>query len=77
MEWSALIAELTSRGMTQQKIAAACECAQSTISDLATGKNTKPSYQIGKTLEQLHAQPQPAAPATEPVAPAEAEAPHA
>lgn len=55
MEWSALISSLAVHGMTQHQIAEECQCAQSTISDLATGKNRRPSYQIGKTLEQLYA----------------------
>ena len=68
MELPALIAALQTRGnMTQPQIAAACECAQSTISDIATGKNKRPSYQIGKVLETLFDQLQKqdaAAPAT-------------
>lgn len=54
MEPSQLVAALLERGgMTQTQIAEACGCSQSTISDIAKGKNKSPAYHIGKKLEAL------------------------
>jgi transcriptional regulator with XRE-family HTH domain len=54
MNWKNIIAELQAWGVTQPQIAAACGCAQATISDLATGKSTEPRYALGQSILSLH-----------------------
>jgi transcriptional regulator with XRE-family HTH domain len=53
MDWKSHIAELLGHGLTQQQIAAACGCRQSTISQLATGETKDPRYSIGESLRRL------------------------
>lgn len=53
MDWQAIISELRKRGLTQQQIAERCDCAQSTISDLARGAIKSPSYGIGVSLMKI------------------------
>lgn len=53
MNWVETIALLKRAGYTQPEIADACGCAQSTISDLATGTSTEPRYSTGVRLRQL------------------------
>lgn len=55
MDWKQLIADLKARGMSQPQIAEACNCAQATISELATGKTTDPRHALGEALRALHA----------------------
>lgn len=55
MEWKTIIADLQAAGVTQPQIAAACGCAQATVSDLATGKSTEPRYALGRSILALHA----------------------
>jgi len=50
MDWKELIQKLIDRGMTQQQIAARCDVSQSAISELATGKATRPRFQTGMAL---------------------------
>lgn len=47
------VAELLERGLTQVEIAAACNCAQSTISAIYRGENKNPGYSLGRSLEDL------------------------
>lgn len=54
MDWKLLIAELTQAGFSQQQIAAACNCGQASISELATGKTVNPSYSLGVNLTSFH-----------------------
>ena len=54
MNWTHIIADLQSWGVTQPQIAAACGCAQATISDLATGKSSEPRYALGQSILALH-----------------------
>jgi predicted XRE-type DNA-binding protein len=54
MNWQKLIADLQARGLRQVDIAALCGCTQSSISDLARGLNTKPSFVLGQALIELH-----------------------
>jgi transcriptional regulator with XRE-family HTH domain len=54
MNWQSLISDLKARQISQAQIAAACNCKQSTISDLATGKTGSPSYELGIALIALH-----------------------
>lgn len=54
MDWKTLISDLAEFGMTQEQIAEKCGCAQSTISDLATGATETPRYHIGDALRSLH-----------------------
>jgi hypothetical protein len=70
MDWPATISKLLKNGWTQVRLAEHCNCAQSTISDLSSGKTKHPSYPVGKELESLVAAlPEPAPEA----APAEAQ----
>jgi transcriptional regulator with XRE-family HTH domain len=55
MNWVDTIALLKEAGYTQPQIAGACKCAQSTISDLASGKRTICRYEIGESLKALAA----------------------
>lgn len=54
MNWKSLIADLRAKGMSQPQIAAACNCGQATISDLASGKTDDPRYSLGQALQALH-----------------------
>jgi len=54
MDWKSLIADLKLRGANQVQVAALCGCTQSTISDISTGKSTRPSFAIGQALLNLH-----------------------
>lgn len=56
MNWPKLIKDLTSAGLTQVRIAELCDVAQSTISDLGSGKIKSPSYALGVRLIELHRQ---------------------
>ncbi len=53
MNWENLIAELKTYELTEEQIAKACGCVQSTVNDLANGKTTRPRYDIGTALEAL------------------------
>ena len=51
MDWKNIIAEIQRHGqMTQAQIAAAVDCGQATISDLASGSTKQPSYSLGAAL---------------------------
>lgn len=54
MNWENLIRELRSFGLTQEGIASAIGVKQPTISALATGKATNPSFDVGDKLRSLH-----------------------
>lgn len=54
MDWKNILADLRAAGWTQKDIAAKCGCAQTTVSDLATGKTDQPVYSIGERLTALH-----------------------
>ena len=64
MDFKLLIAELQAAGLTQEQMAEACNCAQSTISDLARGETQTPRFHIGMKLLELH-KTLPTAPAPE------------
>lgn len=53
MNWVETIALLEKAGYKQTEIAALCGCAQSTISDLATGTSKDCRSSIGLTLQAL------------------------
>lgn len=53
MNWVETIALLKRAGFTQPEIADYCGCAQSTISDLSTGKSATCRYPIGEALKEL------------------------
>jgi predicted XRE-type DNA-binding protein len=53
MNWVETIGLLEKAGYTQVEIATACGCAQSTISDLATGKTRVCRFDIGDALRAL------------------------
>lgn len=55
MNWENLIRELRDFGLTQEGIASAVGVTQPSISALATGKATKPSFELGNKLVLLHA----------------------
>ena len=54
MDFKKLIAELSGAGLTQQDIATACGCAQTTISDIYRGLIKQPAYSTGVALVALH-----------------------
>jgi transcriptional regulator with XRE-family HTH domain len=53
MNWQKLLSDLKDLGLTQMQIAERCACAQTTISDLATGATKQPGYAIGASLLAL------------------------
>jgi IS30 family transposase len=53
MRWKSIIADLLKSGLTQPQIADACNCRQTTISALYTGKTIEPRYSLGRALERL------------------------
>lgn len=53
MNWSQLVLSIQAAGWSQPQIAAACNCAQSTISDIAAGRTKDPRFSIGKALIDL------------------------
>ena len=55
MNWTNLLTELFSSGMTQAAIADFCGCGQSTISELARGVTSSPSFELGQNLLRLQA----------------------
>ena len=54
MDFPTLLKELRDAGMTQVEIASAAGVTQPTISDLASGKTKKPSFDLGNKLQELH-----------------------
>lgn len=52
MNFPKLIHELMAAGMTQAEIAERCQCTQSTISRIASGRTT-PTYILGDALVRL------------------------
>lgn len=54
MNWKNIIAELKKCGLNQEQIATECDCAQSTISEVGTGKIVRPNFDIGTKLMALH-----------------------
>ena len=55
MDWSQLLNDMRDRKWTQKLLADHCGVSQSTISALATGDTTSPTYALGDALRQLHA----------------------
>lgn len=53
INWPRAIGGLIATGMTQPQIAQACECGQSTISDMLNGKTTDPRTSLGLRLLSL------------------------
>jgi transcriptional regulator with XRE-family HTH domain len=53
VDWKLIIAEIQRHGYSQPQIAAACGCAQATVSDLASGVTKDPRHSLGKKLETL------------------------
>ncbi len=53
MNFPELIRACQLGGFTQQQIADFCGCAQSTISDIANGANSRPSFVIVDGLRKL------------------------
>lgn len=49
-----IVADLLEGGMTQVEIAAACRCAQSTVSAIYRGENKNPGFELGRTLLEIH-----------------------
>lgn len=54
MDWKNVISELVSDGYTQPQLAHLCNCSQTTISELATGKTSQPRFSTGDALIKLH-----------------------
>lgn len=59
MQWKNVISEIqTNASLTQPQIASKAGCAQTTISDLATGKTAEPRHSLGEALLALRRQTQ-------------------
>lgn len=54
MNWTKILADIFAAGQTQMAVAEHCGCGQSTISELARGVTTKPSFDLGQKLIELH-----------------------
>jgi transcriptional regulator with XRE-family HTH domain len=54
MNWVELIADLRSRGWTQNRLADRLGVAQSAISELGSGKTADPRFTTGDALRALH-----------------------
>lgn len=54
MDWKQLLADLRSRGWTQQFVADRVRASQAGISDLSRGITTNPTYAVGRALVELH-----------------------
>lgn len=55
IDWPLIIGGLKAAGVTQPQIAEHCDCAQSTVSDLLTGKTKDPRGIVTLKLLQLAA----------------------
>ena len=53
INWPQLLRALLADGMTQPEIAKACDCGQSTISDMLRGKTNDPRTSLGLRLLAL------------------------
>lgn len=53
MDWKSILARLARSGLTQMRVAELCDVRQSTISALARGETTSPSFALGTRLLQL------------------------
>lgn len=53
MDWKSILARLARSGLTQMRVAELCDVRQSTISALARGETTSPSFALGSRLLQL------------------------
>lgn len=53
IDWPRILRALLAAGMTQPEIAKACDCGQSTISDMLRGKTTDPRTSLGLRLLTL------------------------
>jgi transcriptional regulator with XRE-family HTH domain len=60
MTLAEIIGALADAGYSQTELAEACGCAQSTISDIANGKNNDPRGSINEKLKALYAARKPA-----------------
>jgi predicted XRE-type DNA-binding protein len=54
MDWIRLLSDLTASGLTQAEIASEVGVTQSSISDLKRGTTTRPNFELGNKLVQLH-----------------------
>jgi predicted transcriptional regulator len=54
MQWNHIIQELINSGLNQHQIAKECNCSQTAISLLYTGKRTNTKFDTGKALMDLH-----------------------
>lgn len=54
MDWKKITADLAEAGCTQTEIATYLGISQASVSDIATGKTRRPSWEIGDALLRLH-----------------------
>ena len=54
MDWKKIISEITEAGYTQVEIAKIIGVRQPSVSDIATGRTRRPSWEIGDGLMRLH-----------------------
>ena len=50
IDWPHIIRSLVAGGLTQPQIAVACQCGQSTVSDMLNGKTTDARTSLGRRL---------------------------
>ena len=55
MNWTLLISDLKSHGLSENQIAAEVGCGQASINEIGGGKTTNPRYNLGRALVELHA----------------------
>ena len=53
IDWSAAVKALLESGLTQPQVAAACQCGQSTISDILTKRTLDPRVSLAFKLLQV------------------------
>ena len=54
MDWKKITTDLAEAGCTQTDIATYLGISQASVSDIATGKTRRPSWEIGDALLRLH-----------------------
>lgn len=54
LNWQQMVLDLVDQGMTCEQIAAQCECARTTISDIRNGATGQPRFDIANALLALH-----------------------
>ena len=53
MDFKNIVERLISAGWTQHELASECDCGQSTLSDILSGKTKEPRFSLAKKLIDL------------------------